>query len=146
MILDKAELMFNTWTTSAGRPDIIMDSTGMGDILFDKLSTKGYSITPVKFTSAGNKQTMVRNLATRLSKDEIKIPKVDWLIDEFKDYRYRRMDSGRYKYGAPQGKHDDGVTAVMLATHDLPPMKAVLRARLNQYTEGKFNKYTGIAM
>jgi hypothetical protein len=146
MILDKAELMFNTWTTSAGRPDIIMDSTGMGDLLFDKLSTKGYSITPVKFTSAGNKQTMVRNLATRLSKDEIKIPKVDWLIDEFKDYRYRRMDSGRYKYGAPQGKHDDGVTAVMLATHDLPPMKAVLRARLNQYTEGKFNKYTGIAM
>jgi len=144
LLLERAQNIVNTWTTDAGRPEMVMDSTGMGDTIFDHLSTRGIPITPIKFTSAGNKQLLVRNLSKMLSRDEVKIPRVDWLIDELKDYRYRRLESGRYKYGAPSDKHDDGVTSLMLATWQLPPKMSVTRSmRNNPLGNYKPNKYTG---
>lgn len=145
LLLQRAENIVNSWTTSAGKPEVIMDTTGMGDPLFDTLSNRGVPITPIKFTSANNKQLLVRNLSALFSKDEIKIPNYDWLIDELKDYRYRRLESsGRYKYGAPQGKHDDGVTALMLACYNLPPKMGVMNSSYYSGSQDQvLNKFTG---
>lgn len=87
---------------------------------------------------------MIDNLSIRFNKDEAKIPRVPWLIDELKDYGYERLPSGRYRYGAPSGKHDDGVCALMLAYWDLPPMMSAVSTQHHTITDFyKPNKFTG---
>lgn len=121
LLMERTQNIVNSWTTNAGRPEVVMDTTGMGDPIYDLLAGKGVPILPVKF-GAANKRKLVDGLAILLNKDEIKIPRLDWLIDELKDYRYEKTPTGKYTYGAPQGKHDDGVTSLMLACFQLPPL------------------------
>ena len=130
------------WTTDAGQPEIVMDTTGMGDPIYERLVARGLSITPIKFGQK-NKMEMVKNLALLLNKDEIKIPRYEWLIDELKDYRYDKLPSGRYKYGAPSGKHDDGVVSAMMACWQLPPQYIPRQRSINGHS-GIFNKFTGV--
>ena len=138
----------NTWTTDAGRAEIVMDTTGMGDPIYEHLLSNGVTVTPVQFGgrvakgSVSKKRKMVDNLSMMFQKDEIKIPRVDWLLDELKDYGYERLPSGVYRYGAPPGHHDDGVTALYLACWDLPP-KQLAMVRQSSGGTKKFNKFTG---
>lgn len=141
LLLERAQNMVNTWTTTAGRPELIMDTTGMGDPLYDQLVYRGIPVHPVKFTSSTKRQ-MVDNLAILFNKDAIKIPRYEWLIDELKDYRFERLLTGRYRYGAPVGKHDDGVTSLFLACWELPPRQPVVRSERRQYEEN-LNRFTG---
>lgn len=141
LLYSKIENEANKWTTDAGKPEIMMDTTGMGDPMYDSLVSRGLIITPVKFSNK-SKFNMVNNLSVKFNKDEAKIPRCEWLIDELKDYGYTRLESGRYKYGAPIGKHDDGVSALMLAYHDLPPRMGVKRSTLNSNYQ-QLNRYTG---
>ena len=141
LLYSKIENESNRWTTEAGRPEIVMDTTGMGDPMYDTLISRGLSITPIKFSNK-NKMEMVKNLASRFNKDEIKIPRYEWLIDELKEYTYVRLLSGRYRYGAPDGQHDDGVTALMLAYWQIPPLTPVVRNRRGVQQQ-QYNKFTG---
>ena len=145
LLLSRIELEANRWTTDMGRPEIIMDTTGMGDPIYETLVAKGMSITPIKLGNQ-NKMEMVKNLGLLFNQDKIKIPRYEWLIDELKDYRYNRLPSGKYRYGAPEGKHDDGVVSLFLAAYQLPPMASVGRTiRSNYYGgAGVYNKFTGL--
>ena len=150
LLLSRIENEANKWTTNMGKPEIIMDTTGMGDPIYEALIGRGVDIQPIKFggrvkrMSKGIKQKMVDNLAMMFSKDEVKIPRYDWLIDELKDYRFHKMESGTYKYGAPPGKHDDGVVALFLACYQLPPLIPVTRVRNSQLLQShKPNRFTG---
>lgn len=141
LILERIINESRKWTTNAGQPEIMMDTTGMGDPMYERLVSQGLSIVPIKFGQK-NKMEMVKNLALRLNKDEVKIPRYEWLIDELKDYRYERLPSGKYRYGAPVGKHDDGVTSVMLAVWQLPAQQSAVSNFRNQYPR-QYNKWTG---
>lgn len=144
LLLSRIENESNKWTSTSGRPEIVMDTTGMGDPIYETLASRGLTITPVKFTNQ-TKREMVKNLALRFNKDQLKIPRYDWLIDELKDYRYTRSEkTGAYFYGAVQGKHDDGVTALMLAYWQIPPLAPILYQRHNE-NQGIFNRWTGVA-
>ena len=149
LLLTRIENEANRWSTDREKPEIIMDTTGMGDPIYEQLIARGVPITPIKFGGRirkggqGTKQKMVDNLAMLFNKDEIKIPRYDWLIDELKDYRYHKMETGNYKYGAPPGKHDDGVTALMLAYWDLPPIVPVIRQQSPESQSHKLNRFTG---
>jgi hypothetical protein len=120
LLMNKLENEAHRWTTNAGAPEIVMDTTGLGDPMWDFLTARGNAITSVKMSNV-TKRLMVENLVTKLNRDEIKIPRCEWLIDELKDYTYERLQSGKYRYGAPIGKHDDSVTALMLVLWNLPP-------------------------
>jgi len=144
-----AELLYSNienqarrWTTNMGAPEVMFDSTGMGDPMYDSLVKRGLNITPVKFTNA-TKMQMVEQLNKLLSHDEIKIPRYEWLVDELKDYRYERLPSGRYRYGAPQGKHDDGVVSLMLAVYNLPQKTPVQPPESSVNQNYKPNRFTG---
>jgi len=142
LLYAKVESEVARWTTSAGAPEVVMDTTGMGDPMYDSLVKRNISIFPIKFSNRSKSQ-MIENLMTLLTKGEIKIPRCEWLIDELKDYGYERLPSGKYRYGAPSGKHDDGVTSLFLVCWQLPPKVAVRQFRATPQNY-KYNKYTGL--
>ena len=94
-----------------------VDSTGVGDPIAQDLRKAGLNIIDVCFTPK-TKSELVENLLTAIDQTSLGIPQqteTAWLIEELRQYECLRQPSGALKYGAPEGRHDDGVTALMLA-------------------------------
>jgi phage FluMu gp28-like protein len=88
-----------------------IDSTGLGDVVFDDLEEDGIDVLPFKFTNEF-KQKMVMRLAADLERKEASI--LEEQEAEFGSYEYEITDSGRYKFEAATG-HDDEVAAKLLS-------------------------------
>lgn len=98
-----------------------IDSTGVGDPIAQDLRNLGLNIWDVIFTPR-KKQELVENLVVALEQDYLGIPdqqETQWLLEELRQYQAVRMPSGALRYGAPEGRFDDGVTALMLAASSL---------------------------
>jgi len=96
---------------------ILIDSTGVGDPIFDDLSREGLSIEGFKFTHA-SKIDLIENLAIHISDGTVSFPDLPLLVNELKIFGY--VEEGRFgqkkvKYEAPEGYHDDCVMALALA-------------------------------
>jgi len=96
------------------RPQAIIDSTGVGDSVFDELQSRGMTITPFRFNNS-NKAEIVRNLSIAIENKELSIPNNQLIIDELESYEYEISASGNITYSAPDGLHDDIVMAMCLA-------------------------------
>tara|TARA_B100001248_G_scaffold80626_1_gene58516 strand:- start:11616 stop:12932 length:1317 start_codon:yes stop_codon:yes gene_type:complete len=113
------------------RGKVILDATGVGDPIFENLSSKGLSIEPVKFTNE-KKAQMVQNLMLLIEEGVLRIPKPGTIADpshdtthlwrELEAYSYSITSTGRIRYEAPRGFHDDCVTALFLAASSMPLM------------------------
>lgn len=69
-------------------------------------------------TSPSNKNPIVEDLMFEFEKRKIRIPEVDYLINELEVYTFRyNRDSNRVTYSAPSGLHDDSVSSLMFALH-----------------------------
>lgn len=90
---------------------ILMDSTGVGDVVYDDLSEEGLDIVPVKFTPQW-KQDAIRLLSADLERGQAFV--IEEQLDEFEAYASSMSDTGRMKYEASIG-HDDEVSAALLA-------------------------------
>jgi len=103
---------------------VLLDSTGIGDPLIDdlqKINEDSYitghdsiNIQGFKFTNT-SKQQLISNLQLAFETGTITYPKIPVLIDELESYEYQILESGRFKFGAPAGLHDDTVTSLALA-------------------------------
>ena len=96
---------------------VLVDATGVGDPIAQDLQKSGLSIEPIRFTSV-NKKQMVENLGVAVDQGLLGIPdapQTQWLLEEMRSFREWETASGHIRYGAPEGMHDDGVTALMLA-------------------------------
>lgn len=93
-----------------------LDSTGVGDPVYDHLAQSGVNVQGVKFTS-DSKAQLVQALAIALDREEIAYPNEDVLIGELDAFDYEILPSGRFRYGAPEGLHDDIVMALALAVY-----------------------------
>lgn len=94
-----------------------VDSTGVGDPIAQDFRKAGRNVVDVCFTPKA-KSELVENLLTAIDQEYLGIPDqadTKWLIEELRQYECIRQPSGALKYGAPEGRHDDGVTALMLA-------------------------------
>ena len=94
-----------------------IDSTGLGDPIEDDLRRSGVNTKSFKFTSE-SKQELIEQLIVAIEQGLIGIPKVketEFLIDELKSFSYEMLPSGRVRYEAPSGLHDDGVMSLGLA-------------------------------
>jgi len=100
------------------RPTVIMDSTGVGDPIFDDLRNSGMQITPYKFTST-TKNELIQGLSVTMDKREISFPNWDVLIKELEVFAYEMTPSGNLRYNAPEGLHDDCVIALALTNYGL---------------------------
>lgn len=95
---------------------LIFDSTGVGDPIYEDLEAEGYDAVPVNF-SGQHKPNMVKLLAKDL--EERKAFILPQRIEEFEAYAMAVTPGGRFTYSAPEGQHDDVVSAKMLQHHGL---------------------------
>ena len=91
---------------------LIMDSTGVGDPIVEDMEEAGYDVVPVNFTTLKNK--MVVLFAKDLEEGRAFILDQGDLV-EFENYAMNMSKAGRMTYSAPEGEHDDAVSAKILS-------------------------------
>jgi len=93
---------------------LIMDSTGIGDPIYDDLVNEGLGVEGYKFTNASKKQ-LIECLMISVEQEKIKLLDEPVQTNELKIFGYELTPSGVMKYCAPEGKHDDCVIGLALA-------------------------------
>jgi phage FluMu gp28-like protein len=97
---------------------ITMDSTGVGEPIFDDLRRDGLDVAAYRFTEE-SKTRLVENLIVETEARRVGIADLPALVGELEAFRYRMNRSGRISYEAPAGMHDDCVMALALAVWGL---------------------------
>lgn len=107
------------WTTTTrkvietiGYKPANIDSTGVGDPIFELVSKQCSGAISFKFTSTSKQQLMER-LAVSLQKGAISVLN-GVMQDELEQFEYQYSKTG-VKYSAPDGMHDDTVVSLALA-------------------------------
>lgn len=120
------------------KPQITMDSTGLGDPIYDDLEHKGMkNIVSYKFTEQSRKD-LLTNLQLLLEQSKVKIPENEILIGELQSFRYELVgERGKTMIRVPEGLHDDMVFSLALCCWELPvnPLPKFGSARFAQYNE-----------
>lgn len=88
-----------------------IDSTGLGDVVYDDLTEEGIDLIPIKFNEGGWKEKAVKRLAADIENGHAHI--LEEQRTEFESYEYSVTDAGRYKFEAASG-HDDEVSAKLI--------------------------------
>lgn len=88
----------------------LLDSTGLGDVVYDDLIDEGVDVIPIKFSNDW-KEKAVKRLAADMEKGDAHI--LEEQLPEFESYEYSVTESGRYKFEAASG-HDDEVSAKLM--------------------------------
>lgn len=68
-------------------------------------------------TTNDTKAEIIQALALAFERGEIRIPNDPVLIAELESFEANRLPSGKWRYSAPDGMHDDTVIALALAWH-----------------------------
>ena len=111
-----------------GNAYLLIDSSGVGDPVFDELKREYGKVEGYKFTNL-TKKVLVENLSIMLDNGEITFPgnpetkefsttlnpDFNVLKTELDSFTYDLLPSGLIHYGAPEGLHDDCVVALALA-------------------------------
>jgi hypothetical protein len=93
---------------------ILVDSSGVGDPVFDNLRRFSVSVEGYKFTNA-SKKDLIENLSIQIENKGISYPDIPVLLSELGLYGYKISAAGVTSYSAPDGYHDDTVIALALA-------------------------------
>ena len=93
---------------------VLLDSTGLGDPVYDMLQRRGVPCAPYVFTSR-SKEMLIQNLAIAIQTQDISYPEIPVLLQELGAFQYQMNDAGRMSYSAPEGDHDDCVISLSLA-------------------------------
>jgi len=95
-----------------GDTKTLVDSTGVGDPIVERLHRKKRNVTGLKF-SATSKQQMMERMAVATQNQEWRFRR-GVLASEMEQFEFV-YSAGGVKYNAPQGLHDDCVCAAALA-------------------------------
>lgn len=121
------------------KPLIYIDSTGVGDPIYEDLYKRGMRIEGFKFTEQSRKD-LLNNLALKIEQGKIRIPETPVLLDELRSFHYELTERGRIQLRVPDGLHDDTVMSLALACWQLPdnplPLQGTIRF-LNRQLEQK---------
>ena len=114
---------------------VVTDSTGVGDPITEDLQRMGCNVfvdtvgdtnpkevAGFKFTGL-SKENLIEKLKITIELQLIRIANIKILVTELKQFLAIKLPSGKYKYGAPEGKdeggvelyHDDAVISLALA-------------------------------
>jgi len=111
------------------RAEVLIDSTGLGDPIYDWLRAAGVDVHGYRFT-AESKRRLIDNLILTMDRGELGLPDVPELIAELEGFEQALSPAGPILYGAPEGRHDDCVIALALAvwraTHVFHPHSRML--------------------
>ena len=107
---------------------MLVDSTGVGDVVYERLVRAGLHVTPFQITGV-TKPELIDTLSVRCDKKELTLLDEPVQKAELKAYAYELTKGGRLRTNAPAGLHDDTVIAVALATFR-EPTQAVARVQM----------------
>lgn len=96
------------------RARCLLDSTGLGDPIYEDLRRAGLSVEGYKFTSESKKR-LIESLMISFERQRIRILADKVQENELKIFEYDIGPSGGVRYSAPDGYHDDCVVALALA-------------------------------
>ena len=115
-----------------GQGRMIVDTTGVGDVVYDGLVERGVNVGPYKFDNR-SKARLLLQLATAIEQETIRYPDIPELVEELKRFQYEILPSGTVRLGAPSGAHDDCVISLALAyegvLHGTPGILKYMRDR-----------------
>lgn len=97
-----------------GDTPTLLDSTGVGDPIVERLQRTAPNIEGFKFTSE-SKQRIMEGLASAIHRQAVGFPDGE-LVAELDSYEYEETRTA-VRYSAPDGLHDDGVCALALAVY-----------------------------
>lgn len=97
---------------------VVVDATGIGDPIVDDLGREGLPIIPFKITEPSKKE-LIEKLSIFIEQQNIRMLDLTETVDEFANFGYKMLQSGRVSYGAERGAHDDIVIAHALAISEL---------------------------
>jgi phage FluMu gp28-like protein len=93
---------------------IYAESNSFGGPNIEALQLEGLPIIAFNTTQA-SKEAAINSLSLALERGQLRIQPDPTLLHELSAYTLEPLDSGRYRYGAPSGVHDDTVIALALA-------------------------------
>jgi hypothetical protein len=103
-------------------PLTCIDSTGIGDPIYDDLVRKGMNLEEYRITGNEKKRVLIDELAVRIGAGTLRYPRVNVLLAELNRMEAKRSENSlAVKYEAPSGGTDDFVLACALACYLLPP-------------------------
>lgn len=131
----KIEMLYHKY----GRPQVWIDSTGVGSPIYDDLISRGMNVQPYTFTER-SRLDLLMNLCLLLEQDKIKIPDNEVLKAELQSFHYElKGETGKTKIVVPEGLHDDTVFSLALACWSLPknpiPLPGSVKFLNRQYRE-----------
>jgi hypothetical protein len=92
----------------------VLDSTGVGDPIYEALHKAGCKVTAFQFTNA-SKTDLIDGLALALEQGQLRLMDLAVQENELKAYEYTLTASRNVTMNAPEGMHDDCVIALALA-------------------------------
>lgn len=99
----------------------VVDATGLGDPIADDLSRAGVPVEPYKLTSESKKE-IIEKLSIYIEQKRITLLPLTETMFEFDNFTYEIGPTGRVRYQAIEGFHDDIVIAHALAVSSLQPV------------------------
>jgi len=102
----------------AYRARVIVDSTGVGDPIFERLRKATLNVSGYQLTNT-SKESMIDSLAMALEQNRLRLMDIPAQTNELLAYEYELTPSRNVRMNAPQGLHDDCVIALALANAGL---------------------------
>ena len=93
---------------------ILIESNSVGAPFLDQLERTGLPVDGFLTTNA-SKKDIIDQLALAFERKEIGIPNNKWLINELLAFEGQKLPSGKIRYSAPKGMHDDCVMSLSIA-------------------------------
>jgi phage FluMu gp28-like protein len=106
------------------KAQLLLDSTGIGDPIYDDLQRAGLMVSGYKFT-AESKKKLIELLMLSFEQRKILILDEPTQRNELDIFEYTIGQSGMVHYAAPEGYHDDCVIALALANWAMFSMPTV---------------------
>jgi hypothetical protein len=95
---------------------VLAEENSMGGVNIEALRDLDVNVRPFQ-TTAKSKPMLIDGLALAIERGSIRLLNDPVLIGELSAFSMTRSASGNYRYGAPEGRHDDTVIATALAWH-----------------------------
>ena len=120
-----------------------LDTTGLGDPIYDDLKRAGIRVQSYKFTAA-SKAAAYDNLTLMIEQQQVGLLDIPVQTNELEAFQVRRTAAGNYVMGAPEGLHDDCCTALALMCWPLAHRsQGIPKAALEQMTAGPISDFHG---
>ena len=137
--LQKAKIEVSYHKFAKGR--MVIDSTGVGEPVYDDLKQTVKEIIPFHFTENSRKD-LLTNLQILLEQRKIRIPNDPILIAELKSFHYEISDRGKVRVCVPEGLHDDCCMSLALAVWDIPDKPITIHSEYAKSVVKEFDFYT----